>query len=125
MRIFTTFNGRRSRSFFFFLSVLKTSAKFTRHHLRRNLFLTNLQVCTCFSKSLETKKPETLFKKSLRLRCINLNFVQFYRTPFYRTLLHSMKTSENIRLSAVFRGYGSGILVKNGLRVTHRANSYK
>ena len=32
-------------------------------------------------------------------------------------LLYSLKTSENLRLSHVFRGYRSGTLVENGLKL--------
>ena len=34
-------------------------------------------------------------------------------------LLYPLKTSENLRFSDVFRGYRSGTLVKNGLRLLH------
>ena len=45
-------------------------------------------------------------------------FAKFFHVNPFSTnvpLLYSLKTSENLRFSDVFRGYRSGTLVENGL----------
>ena len=73
-------------------------------------------IVACVTSYLWSK--ESLVLRLAMMRAMIGNQVLFNPFSFNVPLLYPLKTSENLRISDIFRGYGSGTLVEIGLAFT-------